>query len=271
MERIKRIELALLLSFSMGLLYALISQTINQVILNSIPLHSNLPSPAIMIAVIVFSSIVLGVVSVIPDSIIYGVLAAGILGGVFQFIKAFLFTDQINTSWLNIVTLVFSVFLPNAILFIILSLLLHWSINHLLQEYFMVNTLKINRILPILFLLLVAATLGGINLKNSEFRHDLRLVNTHLQQARLAESLSELPDSLRDVPGFFLRRKSSYELEASNQIDLFNGQPPEGVLEREKGIVVVHYEDHYTLTCLTIDKEDRVICEVFVPFPERED
>jgi hypothetical protein len=269
LERLKRIELGMLLATAMGFLYALISQTINQVVIKDIQLHTGMPSPLTMILIIVLAAVVLGFLASLPANAVYGALLSGSAGGVLLTIKAFLTDSAPSQTFLSVVATIFSVFVPSAILFMILALMLRWSVKQLLEGYFIRNKFSLDHFLPILLPLFVAAFMGGVSLKNAEFRHDLHLVDAHLKQANLATTITDLPESLQAIPGFFIHRNEPYQLEPSTDIDLYAGEPPEGILEREKGIILVHYEDGFKLTCLTIDESDRVICEVFVPLSER--
>ncbi len=264
-ERIKRLEVGVLLALGMGIIYALVSQTINRVILKDIPLYTGLPSAGWMVALIIAASTLLGFLACLPNQMLFGGLLAGVAGGCLMFIKHAYVTPTVVGSFLPFVSALLSVFLPYTILFFGIALFLRWIIHRLLEDYFIINQLSLNRFLIVFLLLLLAAILGGFSLKNREFRTDLRLVNAQLLEASEAPSISLLPESLQKVPGYYVYRTEPYQLEPSNDTDLFLGETPQGVLERDKGIVRVYYPDGFTLTCLTIDETDQVICEAYNP------
>ncbi len=269
MQRLIRIEIGALIGAGMGLLYSLFSQLMNPLVLRPINLYSTSPRPWLTVLLIILAAALLGVLTGIHPNMIYGALVGGAAAAVLQTLRAFLVADALS-GFIPVINTFLTAFIPSFLLFSLLGLLLRWVVSRLAEGYFSANRLTWPRFYPLLVALGVAALFGGFSLYRADYRHDLRLVDAYLQEGARALTAANLPQALRDIPGYFSYSDQPYSLEPSRDISLYAGQPPEGIPESEKGIVLVHFQDGFTLTCLTVDRDDSVICEQYVPLDQRE-
>jgi len=270
MQRLIRIEIGALIGAGMGLLYALFSQLMNPLVLRPINLYSTSPRPWLTVLLITLAAALLGVLTSFHPNMLYGALLGGAAGAALQTLRAFLLPGFSAIGFIGVIGAFLSVYIPAFVLFSVIGLLIRWAVENLANDYFKANRFTWQRFYPLLVALGVAALFGGFSLYRSDYRHDLRLVDAYLQEGSRALTAANLPQALRDIPGYFSYSDQPYTLEPSRDITLYAGQPPEGIPESEKGIVLVHFQDDFTLTCLTVDRDDSVICEQFVPFDQRE-
>ena len=269
MQRLIRIEIGALIGAGMGLLYSLFSQLMNPLVLRPINLYSTSPRPWLTVLLITLAAALLGVLTSFHPNMVYGAVIGGAAAAVLQALRAFLAADAL-TGFIPVINTFLTAFIPAFLLFSLLGLLLRWAVERLATDYFSANRPTWQRFYPLLVTLGVAALFGGFSLYRADYRHDLRLVDAYLQEGSRALTAANLPQALRDIPGYFSYSDQPYTLEPSRDITLYAGQPPEGIPESEKGIVLVHFQDDFTLSCLTVDRDDSVICEQYVPLDQRE-
>lgn len=270
MQRLIRVEIGALIGAGMGLLYALFSQTMNVLVMQPINLYTTMPRPWLTILLFTLAAGLLGGLASFHPNMLYGALLGGAAGAALQTLRAFLLPGFSAIGFIGVIGAFLSVYIPAFVLFSVIGLLIRWAVENLANDYFKANRFTWQRFYPLLVALGVAALFGGFSLYRSDYRHDLRLVDAYLKEGSQAISAINLPQPLRDIPGYLSYSDQSYSLEPSRDITLYAGQPPESIPEAEKGIVLVHFQGGFTLTCLTVDRDDSVICEQFVPFEQRQ-
>ncbi len=263
MLRFERIKVGLVISLMIGIVYAFTSQLINRLVMADLPYQMKIDSLWLAVFLITALVTIWGVITSIPQKLSSGLIlgaGSGALGvAVIQLVligetKGFLAS---LADFLTSFTLALFVFA-------LVGYLLRWAERRLMNDYFKANRLTADRALPILISLLAAAVIGAFSLVPAEARNDLRLVHAYLLEAAKNQKSTEIPQALRDVPGFTMHAKVPYTLAPSTDIDLFTTEAPEGTLQREKGIVIVSFDDNFKMTCLTIDNSLQIVCEKYV-------
>ena len=263
MLRFERIKIGLVIGLGMGLVYALTSQLINRVVLYDVPFLIKFNAPIFSILIITFLGVTWGGIVSLPLKKINSLVLGTLLGAVGFTVITFLF-DNKSYAFIPGLARIIVTFLPALGVFSGLSYLLRWSEDRLMLDYFEQDHLTSQRYLPIFLALFISAIVGLFNLKSTEVRQDLRLVNAHIQKAQTSQRVNELPEAVRDITGYLRHADVAYSLESSTDIDLFTGEAPQGTSETSKGIVIVKFDDGFRLTCLTIDDSLQVLCEEFV-------
>ena len=263
MLKFERVKVGLVIGLGMGLVYALTSQLINRVVLYDVPFFIKFDSPIFSILIITVLGVIWGGIASLPEKRINSWVLGTLLGAVGFTVITFLF-DEKSYAFIPGLARIIVTFLPALLVFFGLSYLLRWSEERLMLDYFTQDRLTTQRYLPILLTLFVTAIIGVFNLKSTEIRHDLRLVNAHIQKAKTSQRVNELPEAVRGITGYMRHADVAYTLESSTDIDLFSGEAPQGTSEASKGIVIVRFEDGFRLICLTIDDSLQVICEEYV-------
>jgi len=264
MLKLERIKLGLIIGALMGASYASVNQLINRILLESIHVYYRFDEPVIIILLITFLGILWGLCTSIPTSKVNSIVLGSILGALGMMTEALVFSDVLPHTIITVGNIFFRTFLPGLIIFGLLSFLIRWVESQLMQEYFIEEKLTPKRYLPILLILIISSILGSSALLPREIRQDLRLVDAYMQKGAITKTNSELPSGLKEISGYMRHSSIPYTLEPSDNIDLFTGDAPQGTGELSKGIVLVHFEDNYTLTCLTIDNSLIVICENYL-------
>jgi len=263
MLRFERIKIGLVIGLVMGLVYALTSQLINRVVLYDVPFLIKFDAPIFSILIITVLGVTWGGITSLPQKKINSLVLGTLLGAVGFTVITFLF-DEKSYEFIPGLASIIVTFLPALLVFFGLSYLLRWSEDRLMLDYFKQDRLTTQRYLPIFLTLFVTAIIGVFNLNSTEIRHDLRLVNAHIQRAKTSQRVRELPEAVRGITGYMRHADVAYTLESSTDIDLFTGEAPQGTSEASKGIVIVRFDDGFRLTCLTIDNSLQVLCEEFV-------
>ncbi|MCJ7695271.1 MAG: hypothetical protein MUO40_07565 [Anaerolineaceae bacterium] len=264
MQKLERIKLGLVIGALMGMFYALVNQLINRILLEGFHIYYKVDAPIYIILLITFLGALWGFFTSISTSKANSIVLGSILGALGMMVEALIFSDVLPRTIITIGNILFRTFLPGLIIFGVLSFMFRWVEGQLMKDYFTEEKFSVKRYLPIYLILIVSSGLGSMGLLPSEIRQDLRLVNAYMQKGASTKSVSELPSGLKGISGYQRHATIPYSLEPSDNIDLFTGEAPQGTGELSKGIVLVHFEDNYTLTCLTIDNSINVICENYV-------
>ncbi len=260
MLRFERVKIVLVISFAMGLIYALTNQFINRIVLVNVPLYAAIGSPLLSIIGITCLIAIWGTITAIPQKVVYKLVLGSFSGALGAGVLVLIVRD-VRLGFLDSLAIFLTRFIAALPLFLMMAYFLHWSVQRLMTEYFSAKRLSPNRALPIMITLLMAAVIGGFGLISAEGRGDLRLVDAYLVEGASSKTISSLPLALRNVPGYLSHAKVTYTLEPTTDIDLFTGEAPEGTLQREKGIVIVRFNDGFRMTCLTIDESVEIVCE----------
>ena len=262
MLRFERIKVGLVISLMIGIVYAFTSQLINRLVLADLPFHLEFDTLWLAVILITVLIAIWGGITSVPQKLTNALILGAATGGVGFAVTQLVVMEEIS-GFLAALAAFLTDMVLGVLIFALMAYLLRWAEQRLMNDYFKVNRLTADRALPILISLLAAAVIGAFSLVPAEARYDLRLVNAYLLEAAKSQKSTEIPQVLRDVPGFTMHAKVPYTLAPSTDIDLFTSEAPEGTLQREKGIVIIRFDDNFKMTCLTIDNSLQIVCEKY--------
>jgi len=268
MDRLENIKLGALIGAGMGFLYGISSQIPNLIILRDVHLYSKPFDPFINLLVFALAGAVLGVITTWPRKDAYGIVFGGLLGTLLVTLSAYVNSLRLINSAASLSIREFLIFLLVLVLFGILAIMLRWSVSKLKSGYFKVKTFTKDRFIPLLVTFLTITFVGSFSMHSAEVRSRLRFVDAYIKKGAFERIDNALPLAFQGTEGLIININVSYTLESSDNLELFVGERPSGIPESRMGIVRVHFENGFILTCLAIEDFNRVICEQSPPFDQ---
>jgi hypothetical protein len=239
----------LIIGLLIGLLYGIVSQTINPLVLGNIPLYQPQPGGWVMIVLFVLGGGSLGLLAAWPEEVIPGVILSSLVG---------VLGSSLLTIWQarsseerlgrTIAVLIFTLF-PRALLFAPISALTRWVLGiweRELQEI----TFSYRKLAASLVLVAVLAlAAGAFELYPRAARQALVVTHELIQAGLGAADFDSLPPALKPVDGFIQRARGSYVLLLSDNPDLLPVQRPMNATDESEYVVFVRFESGFRFGC----------------------
>jgi hypothetical protein len=248
-ERSRR-TLGAIFGAAMGLVYGLVAQNINTLVLPGIPLYQPPPGKFTTILLTILLGGLLGFIAAWPEDAIPGVLYSALAGIVFTSLYSMFLAEGGDRQVFQMLIIFIFTFLPRAILFIPMSAMIRWAVS-VWQAELQTVTFSVRKLAISLGLVLLLAGLVGLfSLYPRQGREALATTHVLLQQAQRSTSAGGLPDEIKAVDGFSQVGVGSYTLRLSDDPDkLPIARPPAGYEETEYA-VLVRFENGFRFACV---------------------
>lgn len=249
MDRRNRIVTGLLLGGGMGLTYGLVSQSINLIALQGIPLYAPPPGRLVHILVSTLAGGGVGILAGWPQEGLIGVFLGSLSGALAVSILGMWNASENGTLLVSMLVMIYT-FIPRLFYFLPLAASVRWGIGRWEsrdEDGGVVHWRKAR--LPT-GLLLAAMLVGSLALYPSEVREALRAMDRMLGEALEANNRASLPDALEVVEGFPYGARGPYTLEWSDATDLFQGPRPVSSEAYQDALIIVRFENGFVLQCL---------------------
>lgn len=244
----------------LGLVYGLVSQGINSVVIPGIPFYQppfGLVTDAVLCLV---AGALLGLVSAWPQESVLGIVAAGVVGALV--ISAVAVMDA-RPDWKSSTgVILIALLLPMSALVAVIVASLRWAANKQ-EDSYRVGHLTASAVLAPLILLAVAGGLAATVLYPPIARPMLVRTNAMVQDGLAASNAPALPPPLQGeaMGGFLDHARGAYTLEWSQQFDRYGMIMRPGADLREQGVVVVRFESGWAFACLFATPQDEPVCK----------
>ncbi len=240
-QRIKRVGAGVAYGLLLGVIYALVSGTIDVVTFPDLPLRVDWPTLWTDIALSGAGGMVLGAVAAWPENSWLGTLAGAGAIMAWEMLRSFLRLD--NPAWFVLVILV----LPLVVLSLPIAGVFRWSVGRHLR---VMQRPRLRRRLVglgglVLTILALAAFAGSWSRMTGTSEDALRKVNSVVKIA-LAPSTQQMPDAFKNVPDFRAQVGHAYWLSQQDS-SVF----PTGV------DVQIVFDNGFVVTCLVDTETDQ--------------
>lgn len=245
----QRRVLGFALGGGMGLLYALVSQFINPVVMTGIPLYQPPPGPFVRALGGMAGGAILGLLAAWPREGLTGVVVSAMAGAAaisLTTLAAALRRGEFVAPFLVTVY----TFLPRLFFYLPHSALVRWGISEW-REAGPPPPFELRRHgWAALVTMGLAALVGGCSLRSDEARQAMIAMDRLLQGAAQAASTDDLPKPLQRVEGFLPEASGDYSLQWSEELDEFQGVRPITEEAREETLIIIRYESGLTFQCI---------------------
>jgi hypothetical protein len=248
---------------AMGLVYALVAQNINTLVLPGIPVYQPPPGRYTIILLTVVLGGILGLIAAWPEDAIPGVLYSSLAGiGVTSIYTMFLSEGGVEQVFGMLLIFIFT-FLPRAVLFVPMAAMTRWAVS-VWQAELQTVTFSVRKLaLSLGLLLLLAGLVGLFSLYPRQGRDALLTTHALIQQAQKSTSAGGLPEEIKAVDGFSQAGVGSYTLRLSDDPDkLPISRPPTDYNETEYA-VLVRFENGYRFACVYVKPGVSPICRAY--------
>jgi len=257
-----------LLAAGLGLIYGLVSQVINHVVLPGIPYYQPPLGAALNIGLIIAVFATLGLVSAWSSSSIPAVFWASAAGSLLMQISTFSAGFSDAQAAVARPLLVAMLFLPLTAMLAIPFGIFRRVLNRQEEARADGTPLRARARWP-LALCAALAGLGLISLYPPDGREALLKMNDLIQTGLKAADESGLPAPLRpsDVNGFLARASVNYTLEWTKGDLTRFAIPYPASREGEMSVAIARFEDGWMVACLFVAAESRPECRDYTnPF-----
>jgi hypothetical protein len=249
MDRRNRIIIGLLLGGGMGLAYGLVSQSINLIALQGLPLYAPPPGRFVRILVSTLAGGGVGILAGWPQEGLIGVFLASLSGALAISLLGALRAAENGILLPSLLVTIYT-FLPRLFYFLPLAACVRWGVRKSEDRGEAGIAARRRRALVPIGLLLVAGLTGATSLYPSEIRQTMRSMDRMVAQAVGAPHQANLPDALKGVEGFPYRASGSYTLEWSDPSESFYGPRPVSAGSYSEALVTVRFENGFMLRCI---------------------
>jgi hypothetical protein len=249
-----------ILGTGMGLLYAILSQYINVIVLPGIPLFETSPGRLSATLLSTLGGAALGLIAAWPASVLAGVAFSGLAGALGVVIGSFLNTTGSQGMVASLAFNLFYIFIPMIVMFMPIGALIRWGINTLTIHNDGSDAPAWQKIAIVGGILVAAGVVGSLGLYSPEEQNGLRAINTVILSGVIAQAREELPDSLRSVNGFVENASEVYSLEVTDETDLYQGPIPEASNEMSRVTVLVRFQNGFSFVCIDGRGIDEPLC-----------
>lgn len=242
-----------------GFVCLLVSQTVNHLVLPTIPLYQPPFGMWGNIALGTLLGMLLGLLTAWSDTGVRGVIWSSLLGALAVTIPLLLTSSQSMHTQIIKITAVLIIFIPTAALLAPALMLLRWEITReedaFREQRNGLLTTPLARLALPASMLVVAALLGLTVLYNDLAQSAMPRMQAILQQGQVAPDAASLPAVLRppNVESFSAHAQQPYALEWDKDDDNRYAIPRPATNTFDQSIVIAHFADGYRLVCLFYD------------------
>ncbi len=253
------------LGASTGLVYGIVSQSINRFYLPHIPLFS--PPLGIVGNILLWSLIgaLLGLITVLPAETITGALY-GAATGAFLVTILTLVTGRMDQGvWTGKILGVLFLFIPLAGAITPMTAIFRWIVNKLVVKHLENTPIWTRLPIPILLMVLVGAV-GAFSRMPPYARIMVTHMNEMLQTGLSSPSETQLPRPLQHprVGGFLSHATNHYSLEWQNiNINRFAIPRPMSSRPWEESVVIARFDNGWNLVCLYPESGAEPACKAY--------
>jgi hypothetical protein len=245
----QRRTLGFLLGAAMGLLYGLISTSINRVVLPGIPLYPPPPGPALQVLGSAAGGAVLGLLAAWPREGLIGIVFSAATGAAAISLSSVVTTVE-RQGLVAPILITFYTFLPRLFFYLPFAGLVRWGVTQW-REAGPPPPFDLRRHGRVVLITLgIAAAIGGCSLRSPEAREALSAMDAIMRQAAQATTVEELPAPLREVDGFLAEASGDYTLEWSDEIGDFQAAIPVGDEGQTESLILIRYESGLRFRCV---------------------
>jgi hypothetical protein len=260
-DRYRRIA-GVAIGAGLGLIFGLVSQSINSIVMPGIPFYQPPFGPVVNAVLCVLGGTLLGLVSAWPHESALGIVTAGVAGAlcVGGLTLATARLDLISGTGVIMSTLV--LLLPLSALVVPLVWILRWAANKQ-EDSYLAGYLSWSRVLAPLILVMVTGGLAATMLYPPEARPVLARMNAMVQAGLAASDPQALPRPLQSesMDGFLDHATGAYTLEWTRQLDRYGMIVYPTASPRDQSVVIAHFENGWTLACLFAASEVEPVCK----------
>ncbi len=246
-----------LLGAMMGLVYGVVSQTINLVMLPGVLLYQPPLGPVGNILIFLSIGLALGLSTAWLESSVLGLFAGGVVGSLILAVVA-LSTGQTGAEVLyKKIVAVAVAFCPIAAAFVPLLGLFRWVVNKEEEGHTLASS-RWKRILIQTALLLVMGGLGRLSLYPPHGLTVMARMHQMAQAGLQAPDAASLPLALQAtrVEGFLEHAQGVFTLQWDNtELSRF-AIPRPSLDERNQSVVIARFANDWTLVCLFLTADD---------------
>lgn len=258
----------LIIGTAIGLVFALVSQSINYLTLPGLPLF--IPPFGVLLNAVVYTllSALTGLLVAWPENGAFGVIYGSLVGGLVVTITAFLSGTVDNEGLAIKIIVLVLLFVPVMAAFVPIMILLRWvfaretTAHH--EEQSLMEPWKATRLIMPVGLVLIAGLLGFTQQYPGYGDSVTQRMQDLIQQGMKVRTVEELPESLRPSHvNFFLDQANGpytlqWDKDQGNRYALprFSGPIPPSV-------VIARFENGYLLVCLFTSLDHPDTCKDF--------
>lgn len=262
MSNKSRRYLAAFLGAGMGLVYALVAQSINPLLLPDIPLYQPPPGRLATILLTALLGGVLGLVAAWPEDAILGVILSAVTGIVLSSLYSVYGPGETNPLLSTLLVFVFT-FLPRALLFAPLAILVRWLLERWNQELQSVDYSTRKMLISLVLVIVVALLAGLLSIYPQDGRKALRSMHALVQAGLAAGGTQNLPPELQVVDGFSQQAVGAYTLQLSDNVSLLNVPVPETSDEQSEYAILARFDSGYRFGCVYYSSASKALCAAY--------
>jgi hypothetical protein len=235
-----------------GLVYGLISQTINQIALPGLPFLQEGLGPVGVILLTSLGGGLMGLLAAWPDEVIPGVISGALAAAAISTLSTIIAVRSSTVAverMASVFAVMFITFLPRAFIFAPIAWLVRWIVgiweNEVVRE-----TLSFRKMaLSVVPLLVLAVVFGALALYPQDARYALKTTNEIVQAGMDANSYDQLPSVLRPVDGFIQGAQGPYTLLLGYDPDILPVQRPMTSYTVQEYAVFVNFANGFRFGC----------------------
>ena len=261
-ERSRR-SLGAIFGVAMGLVYALVAQNINPLLLPGVPLYLPPPGRFTTILLTILLGGLLGLVAAWPEDAIPGVLYSALAGIVVTSLYSIFLAEGGDHQVFGMLIIFIFTFLPRAVLFIPMSATIRWAVS-VWQAELQTVTFSVTKLaLSLGLVLLLAGLVGLFSLYSRQGREALRTTHALLQQAQQSSSAAELPEEIKAVDGFSQAGVGAYKLRLSDDPDKLPIARVAAAYGETEYAVLVRFDNGFRFACVYGEPGTPPVCRAY--------
>jgi hypothetical protein len=252
MSYTSRRVLGAVIGFLTGLLYGIISQTINQISLPGISFYQEGLGTLGTILLTAFGGGVMGLLAAWPDEAIQGVITGALVGAAISTLGTVINVRAFTVAAERLVgayAVLFITFLPRAFVFAPVAWLIRRAVGIWENEVVRENLSFRKMALSLVPLLVMVVVFGALALYPKDARYALRTTHDLVQAGMLANGADELPSALRPVDGFLQSAQGPYTLLLGDDPNVLPVQRPITSYMVQEYAVFVNFANGFRFGC----------------------
>ena len=260
-DRYRRIA-GVAIGAGLGLVFGLVSQSINSIVIPGIPFYQPPFGPVVNAVVCFLGGTLLGLVSAWPHESAPGIVIAGVAGAlcVGGLTLATARLDWKSGPGVIMSTLVLLLPLSAFVVPVVWSL--RWAANKQ-EDSYLAGYFTWSRVLAPFILVIVTGGLAATVLYPPEARPVLARMNAMMRAGLAASDPQALPRPLQPeaMDGFLDHATGAYTLEWTQQSDRYGMIVYSTASPRDQSVVIAHFENGWTFVCLFATPEVEPVCK----------